>query len=82
MNFKTVTDKLFKAGFYNYRKECDEVGPKIGVKVGDKGIWGYLPIDDESDEEFADFMIREATKLNNDPDYTGTDLLSVQPKKK
>jgi len=63
MNYKTVEDKIFKAGFYNYRRDFDEGGSKIGIKVGEKCVWGYLPIDDASDEEFADFMISEANKL-------------------
>jgi len=63
MNYKTIEDKIVKAGFYNYKRGFDEGGPKIGIRVGKKSVWGYLPIDDESDEEFADFMIGEANKL-------------------
>lgn len=61
MKKEIIIDKLLEAGLYEFRFEFDEVGPKVIVRIPNTNgaIAGYLPIDDDYDEKFANFLIKK-----------------------
>ncbi len=56
--------KDIKAAGFPCKSGRSQAGPTVTAKVPgqDKGVCGLVPIDDESDNRFAAFLISEALK--------------------
>ncbi len=63
MKIDRIIKYIMAAGFV-CREGMSRAGPTVSVKVPgqDKGVCGLVPIDDESDNRFAAFLISKALK--------------------
>lgn len=61
MNIEKILTRARLAGF-NCKVGMSDAGPTVTIKVPTKdlSICGLVPIDDESDDRFADYLIAEA----------------------
>ena len=65
MNTTNIYNKLIELGEspVDINTGTTEEGPVLGLHIGNgQAIWGVIPIDDESDERFAEYMHNEAVK--------------------
>jgi len=54
--------KDIKAAGFPCKSGISQAGPTVTAKVPgqDKVVWGLVPIDDESDNRFAEFLVSRA----------------------
>jgi hypothetical protein len=66
MNEKTIVNRLVEKGVLRGQIEFGWIGDAgPGIRLG--GTYALLPIDDESDERFADWLYKEAFGNRGDP---------------